>query len=694
MLCDTLSGSVLLVFSALWAACALGQRLREQDVLCNEHGCYVLYYQSKTFLESWRSCRQKNGSLATLTHPEEAAEVRKLFSGVQLYERHARVRVWIGLQRQPRQCSSTHPLRGFTWTTGDQDTKYTNWLQGDAPERCSSPRCVHMSYSTAPSESYRNFKWEDTTCSHPVDAFLCHYAYKGMCPLIQAEGGGPVRYSTPFDFLSTQITHVPLGSLATIPCPGSTVPDQTAFCILRNYEKVIWSKNSSFCSEELPDLCQRDNGGCQHTCRMAGTQYYCECDSGYILEDDGLTCSPGNDCQYVQCDFKCVPSSEGYLCTCMEGYLLASDNHSCVDEDECLQSPCPQLCVNTPGSFQCHCLEGYQFDETGDCVDVDECLDNLCEYACQNTAGSYICHCEPGFSPVPEDLSRCQDTDECQIPGTCQQMCVNYEGGFECHCEEGQALQLDNYSCKPIPETEELSSTTASYLPWDASLSQIPDFIWPQWPEKDWQTEPPALAWWTDQPKLPAPNPKELTEILQDEKTSRPNDDTPSWDESDSGDRTPYPLTSSPVGPSFPYWFQTEITDNPLTSFSNFITSPNAEKSDVPRGTKLHNGDNDRPETANSDWQTALPPASTLSLIFPTTHTEEFTKRNNTQHKDNTWLLVALLVPLLIIVLALVVLGIVYGTRCGIRPRNKTTSDCYYWISGSGDKVDPPKSQI
>ncbi|KAG7268967.1 hypothetical protein CRUP_004891 [Coryphaenoides rupestris] len=138
-------------------------------------------------------------------------------------------------------------------------------------------------------------------------------------------------------------------------------------------------------------------------------------------------------CQEAMCEFECLPLSDGYRCACPEGYMLAPDEQGCLDVDECLQSPCEQLCVNSLGSFECRCREGYRpADDGGECNDVDECMNNPCEQACENTPGSHVCHCHMGFSVSPEDPRQCQETDECQIPGTCAQMCVNYVGGFDC----------------------------------------------------------------------------------------------------------------------------------------------------------------------------------------------------------------------------------------------------------------------
>ncbi|XP_076581778.1 CD248 molecule, endosialin a [Chaetodon auriga] len=483
------------------------QDLRERDALCNADGCFVVYFQRKTFLDSWRACKEKGGNLATIKRKDDATIIASLFSTLDLRHSRAEVRVWIGLQRQPRQCTTTRPLRGFSWTTGDQDTEYTNWQREDSPSMCSVPRCVVMGYSTQ--EQNDNFKWLDGSCSVSVDGYLCHYAYKGMCTALWSEGAGNALYTTPFNLLSTLLTHVPFGSVATVPCPADTKEEQSVLCMLKEDGSVGWSRDSPLCSNPPVSYnsCDQNNGGCEHFCRPAGVHFYCECADGYQLGDDGQNCELSDVCQGAPCEFECLPLSDGYRCACPEGYMLAPDERGCLDVDECLQSPCEQICVNAPGTFECRCREGYHPDDEGVCEDIDECINDPCEHACENTPGSHICHCHLGFSPVPEDASRCQDTDECQIPGTCEQMCVNYEGGFECYCEEGYELMSDHYSCHKRGDGNDQSVVTPPF-PWvthqPGPVWDPADYDWnPQQSHTDWPLEEEhSLDWLTDPPRV------------------------------------------------------------------------------------------------------------------------------------------------------------------------------------------------
>ncbi|MFT7802055.1 endosialin [Arapaima gigas] len=706
--------SALCVCLSRWA---WGQDLRDGDALCSEDGCYVVYFQRKTFLESWKSCKEKGGNLATVKQPEDAARIEALFSGVEPRGSRARVRVWIGLQRQPRQCSATRPLRGFTWITGDQDTRYTNWLREDSPSTCAAPRCVVMIHSTTRGDQRDNFKWLDGSCSLPVDGFLCRHNYKGMCQAIQSEGGGLPLYTTPFNLITSMLTHLPFGTVATVPCLHGTKGDQSVLCMLKEGGRVGWSKEAPLCSDAPRDWCKQEHVDCEHYCMNADTHYYCQCWNGFHLAEDGKSCSPVDTCLGAPCEFQCQPTPGGYICICPDGYLLAPDGRDCLDVDECLQSPCSQLCVNAPGTFECSCHQGYRPDVGGQCVDVDECLDAPCAHDCENTPGSYTCHCHLGFSPPPEDPERCQDTDECQIPGTCEQMCVNYEGGFECHCEEGYELQADHYSCGLISENEDPLDASPSYpgitsLPDLSWIPQVPDFSWiPQLP--DWITDSTPLDWLTEPPNLQQV-PTDLNG-LADTTSERPN--TTPLDH----DRIADGLIPEWVIHPRPWSYHTSPPKTTEEDVQNRGTGKQSSGKD--KGSESHTSVREGASvtqsapffTANSKPSPGIPGAAAEDVRSPSsseryppllflTPLSPFTpvpdaagqqESGSKQRQDKSWLLVALLVPLSIFVVVMLALGIVYCTRCAVQPRNKSVTDCYRWITNSKpDAASGNKSRV
>lgn len=755
----------LLLSSSCGVPAVGAQDLQELDALCNEHGCYVVYFQRKTFLDAWRACKQGGGNLATIKRPEEADAIAELFANVDLRHSRMEVQVWIGLQRQPRQCKPSRPLRGFSWTTGDQDTEFTNWQREDSPNACSAPRCVVMGYDSSVVEWADNFQWLDGSCYVPADGYVCHYTYKGMCPALWSEGAGNALYATPFNLLTTLLTHLPFGTVATVPCPMDANEERSLLCTANeDGGAVSWSHNGPLCAEDAPvstKRCEQGNGGCEHFCREAGGQHYCQCSEGFQLADDGKSCEMFDVCREAMCEFECLPLPDGHRCACPEGYMLAPDEQGCLDVDECLQSPCEQLCVNSLGSFECRCREGFQpADDGGECKDVDECMNSPCEHACENTPGSHVCNCHMGFSVSPEDPRQCQETDECQIPGTCAQMCVNYVGGFDCYCEEGYELGTDHYTCKKINEGEDGQPDVTSNFPWTTQPESMwnPDFFhWtPQESQTDW---PDSLHWLTDPPGVQSPDVIWVTSAPQVETPLHITIDTSTQEpEGDLGEEgellpnvfnrgvkpesptnpTPTP-TYTPPPPTTTYtiptrtsptlttdwygeeeeetttgvsaapasttisegasnwlWFSPNPTahqsvtteyEEPLTDSSvssdygyHGEEEKNAYNYNFSEGPKL--AEEEKKEGGNGgDQEVQHPTTSTSGRGVATADQGEAEKQTS-----STWLLVGLLVPIGILVLVMVALAVVYCTRCAAQPRNKSTTDCYHWISGAHDK--------
>lgn len=731
----------------------LGQDLKETDALCTADGCFVLYFQRKTFLDSWRACKEDGGNLAIIKRKDDAKAIAQLFSTVDLRHSRTKVRVWIGLQRQPRHCSTTRALRGFSWTTGDQDTEYTNWQNEDSFGMCSTPRCVVMGYNTQ--EQSDNLKWLDDSCVVHMDGYLCRYAYKGMCSALWNEGAGNPLYLTPFNLLSTLLTHVPLGSVATVPCLSVVKQEPSVLCTVKEDGSVGWSVDSPLCSEPpvSHNWCTADNGGCEHFCRVAGIHFYCECADGYQLAENGQNCELPDVCEGAPCKFECLPLSDSYRCACPDGYMLSPDEHGCMDVDECLQSPCEHVCVNSPGSFECRCRDGYLLDEEGACEDTDECMANPCEHACENTAGSHICHCNLGFSPIPEDTSRCQDTDECQIPGTCQQMCVNFEGGFQCYCEEGYELMSDHYSCHKMEEDYDQSAVTPSF----AWATHRPGLLWDpdhydwdteqrntDWPGLDddhslkWLTDPPKTAdsgviWVTSSHKEDLP----FTEVHDTSIQKRVKDKDElgekeiSWSELGQSSQVEFgmlipslyttaPPTTEPLLITTPDWYEENETTTTVPWFSTSTLSEGGNPEDsalathMPTGSSFHKKANNDLLRANSelpqdilDEEEALnkthsnetadpsqdfPTQSSASETGGSGEAVDIVQEESGQRQSNTWLLVAILVPVCIFTVLMVALGIIYCNCFADHPRNKKAADCYHWISGAHDKQGAPTS--
>ncbi|KAM4536850.1 CD248 molecule, endosialin a [Odontesthes bonariensis] len=722
--------------------------LRERDAVCNADGCFVVYFQPKIFLSSWRACKERGGDLATVKRSEDAATIAALFSTLDLRQSRAKVSVWIGLQRQPRQCAPTRPLRGFSWTTGDQDTDYTNWQREDSPDMCAVPRCVLMGFSAR--EQGENFKWLDGSCSVPVDGYICHYAYDAMCGALWSEGAGNALYATPFNLLSTLLTHAPFGSVATLSCPSSAEEKQSVVCAQRGDGSVGWSREQPLCPDpsESLSMCEQNNGGCEQLCRPAGVYFSCGCADGYELRDDGRTCERSDVCAGAPCASECLPVSDGYRCACSDGYMLAPDEHNCLDVNECLQSPCEQICENVPGTFECRCRGGYFLDDEGGCEDVDECVNDPCEHACENTPGSHICHCYLGFSLVPEDSKRCQDINECRIPGTCEQMCVNYEGGFECHCKEGYELMSNHYSCQKRGEGDTPPAVTPPF-PWITQKTghvwDPMDYVWTQeqshtsWTTEeekaqDWFTDPPRVVmsdviWVTRAPQGglssdPALNPGtpaaerddaavrgaewlEWQQRVQSEgnvlstHTTTSSSTESNWDEDDEEEATtavPFLSTSTISEGAWNWWpgpgLSAEHPEEPVTDSD--ARSDSGYQNEEEEEQLLRSESSQFPPEGSEKFTHS--PGATVPTQLSTSQKAlgdgggDPVQKDREQRPSSIWLLVGLLVPLCIFVVVMVALGIVYCTRCGAEPRNQNTTDCYHWISGAHDKQGAPNN--
>ncbi|XP_007239888.3 EGF-containing fibulin-like extracellular matrix protein 2 isoform X2 [Astyanax mexicanus] len=147
------------------------------------------------------------------------------------------------------------------------------------------------------------------------------------------------------------------------------------------------------------------------------------CPPGFTLDEQSY-CRDVNECETSQpCEHQCHNLLGSFLCQCNVGYELTPDSVSCTDIDECAYSPymCQYACINTPGGYSCTCPDGYQLQGTRMCQDINECeTGHECseEEMCWNYYGGYRCYprnpCQDPYIQTSESRCSCPSTSSCR----------------------------------------------------------------------------------------------------------------------------------------------------------------------------------------------------------------------------------------------------------------------------------------
>ncbi|XP_061601081.1 EGF-containing fibulin-like extracellular matrix protein 1 isoform X2 [Cololabis saira] len=148
------------------------------------------------------------------------------------------------------------------------------------------------------------------------------------------------------------------------------------------------------------------------------------CAAGFAADEQNI-CRDVNECDVQSpCQHHCYNLIGSFLCQCDHGFELAADMVSCEDIDECSLSDymCQYQCVNNPGSYACDCPQGYQLQGNRLCQDINECETGThnCQddEMCWNYYGGFRCYprnpCEPPYTQTSENRCICRSQDVCQ----------------------------------------------------------------------------------------------------------------------------------------------------------------------------------------------------------------------------------------------------------------------------------------
>ncbi|XP_048215990.1 endosialin [Perognathus longimembris pacificus] len=734
---------MLLRLLLAWAAAvpALGPAPR---AACGPRSCYALFPRRRTFLDAWRACRELGGDLATPRTPEEARRVDGLLGGA---GGAAGGLLWIGLQRPARQCQAQRPLRGFTWTTGDQDTAFTNWAQPASAGPCPAQRCVALEAGGA-------HRWLEGSCTLAVDGYLCQFGFEGACPALPDEAGqdGPAVYTTPFHLVSADLQWLPFGSVAAVRCGAGR--GASRLCAQQPAGGVGWSPAGPLCPGPA---CGPENGGCEHECVEEAGRAACRCPDGFRLAADGRSCE--DPCARAPCEQQCEPGGpRGFRCHCRLGFRPAEDEpHRCVDTDECqIAGVCQQMCVNYVGGFECYCREGHELEEDGiSCSPAgatgarasqdlrDELLDDGedgedVEEAWEVFDGGWteppgIAWMEPTPPPhfgLPYGPGFPEDPDEPTWPPPLS------APGLPDHAVLSATRPAVVSATRPTlpsaPRTPLLSATRRPPSPAlrpptvpaarpaaprdhqipgvgagsrDAHSAHQPRVIPSTLPARPPAPRPPVTS--AQHPALRPPGSPDALgadtqTVLHPAHTPAspaPRGATPSAGRPPLapgfpglGTQPPQPPRSSPGQPSLPTAsssLATAVQHHPAASQAPRLPPPRPSQSPTNQTPALLSP-RPRPTVPQVPRERGPGPrlAPWLPSVAPTAAPTAMAEADTAgrSQRDDRWLLVALLVPTCVFLVVLLALGIVYCTRCGPHAPNKSITDCYRWVTHAGSK--------
>ena len=121
-----------------------------------------------------------------------------------------------------------------------------------------------------------------------------------------------------------------------------------------------------------------------------------ECEPGFAVDAD-CDCVDIDECETDPCDQNCENTEGNFICTCDSGYELQEDGITCEELLGC--PPCHPNGTCNEDEKVCECRPGFSGDGVNECTDINECDENNgnCSHTCTNTSGGFVCSCDDGY---------------------------------------------------------------------------------------------------------------------------------------------------------------------------------------------------------------------------------------------------------------------------------------------------------
>ncbi|XP_052216781.1 fibrillin-2-like [Dreissena polymorpha] len=215
------------------------------------------------------------------------------------------------------------------------------------------------------------------------------------------------------------------------------------------------------------DECKNGMETCDQNCQNTIGGYKCECQVGFLLENDNASCTKCRNWTYGEmCSRECkcnVTNTEtcnptNGNCTCLKGWhggLCYDDVNECTSTSNVC--PTNSKCINLSGSFTCECDAGYLKNSLGLCKACPQgrfgkgctstCLCDMTHTSVCNTVNG-SCTCDAGWigSECNIDANECASANDFECPAN--STCVNSRGSYDCDCDPGFKPSSNGDSCR------------------------------------------------------------------------------------------------------------------------------------------------------------------------------------------------------------------------------------------------------